>query len=608
MCGILGVVSNSQQQIDLSVFQNSLSSISHRGPDGFGISQFDSALIGMRRLAIMDVDTGKQPAKSISGRHIVVFNGEIYNYKDLRSSNLEIPNSQFSEAELIANLYEKEGLEFISRLEGFFAIAIYDSKTNDLVLIRDRFGKKPLYFGFHGNNFYFSSEIKALLNLGFPRDPDLSSVIDVLKYGHPVIPRTGYSGISQVPPGNYLVLSKNEISVKEYWRLLKHELYSEISESEAKLLFKEKLLKSVEKRIVAERPLGVFLSGGIDSTLVLCALRELGLSNIETFTVGFSHSDYDESHHAKAISEFIGTNHHELILEPDPSFFVDTYPRFMDIPYADSSFMPTFMLSQFATNHIKVALSGDGGDESFGGYERYRVNLKIDTLVNFVPRALLPKLMLKDRLQNKFYRAIKQHNFGDRYDSMLRLFSDDFLADAIFGTILNFAQSDMSPAHKQIRESTKSLADMQRYDVDQYLPSDLLVKMDMASMANGLEVRSPFLDPELFTFGYSISEKLKVRNGQGKFLAREVLSGFLPRNLFERPKQGFAIPRAEWLRGPLRPVVQDVLFGSKAKSRGWFSQEFLARIVNKHDQGWDLDELIWPVLMIEIWARKWIDA
>ena len=372
-------------------------------------------------------------------------------------------------------------------------------------------------------------------------------------------------------------------------------------------MFRDKLLKSVEKRIFAERPLGIFLSGGIDSSLVLCAVRELGIKNIETFSIGLSHSDFDESKYAKAIAAFVGSSHHELILQPDPNFFVETYPKFMDIPYADSSFLPTFMLSQFATQHIKVALSGDGGDESFGGYERYRANIQLEKLMKILPPMPLPHLLLKDRLYNKLYRSIKIRNFGDRYDSMMRLYSD-YLLEKVFSTWVDDSSSgSYSPAHAKIKNSKRTLIDMQNYDVNQYLPSDLLVKMDMASMANGLEVRSPFLDPDLFAFGYSLPMNLKIRNGKGKFLARELLAEFLPRDLFERPKQGFAIPRAEWLRGPLNSVVHDVLFSTQARSRGWFSQAFLAEIVKKHERGWDLDELIWPVLMVEIWARNWID-
>jgi asparagine synthase (glutamine-hydrolysing) len=277
----------------------------------------------------------------------------------------------------------------------------------------------------------------------------------------------------------------------------------------------------------------------------------------------------------------------------------------MDIPYADSSFMPTFLLSQFATQSIKVALSGDGGDESFGGYSRYRINLILEQFNKFFPTSLFPSLMLKNRLRNKLYRSLKLKEFGVRYDSMMRLYTDDLISE-LFSEVRT--SNSNSPAFNDILKSSKNLESMQRFDVLQYLPSDLLVKMDMASMANGLEVRSPFLDPELFEFGLSLKSRLKIKGSTGKYLARELLSEMLPRELFNRPKQGFAIPRAEWLRGPLRETTHDILLGSVTHNRGWFSQSFLRNVLKKHDSGWDLDELIWPVLMIEIWARNWIDA
>jgi len=608
VCGIAGIIGLNNRDSIRDVIERQIESIRHRGPDSIGISILNEVGFGMARLSIMDVKTGHQPAFSKSRQVMVVFNGEIYNYKELIKQNSML-SAGMSEAEVIANLFEFHGSNFVSKLDGFFAIAIWDFRDKKLVLIRDRFGKKPLYYALINGVLIFGSEVKAILKAGIKASPDFRAIQDVLEFGYVKTPRTGFEDIYQLSPATFLEFSKSTVTESTYWQLEKDSEYSKLDINEATEIFKAKLFTSVSKRLNAERPLGLFLSGGIDSSLIAVALKELGTSVIETFSAGFDEQDFNESNHAADISNYLGIRNNRVLIKPSPDFLVSTYPKFMDIPYADSSFIPTYLLSHYASSRIKVALSGDGGDEAFGGYDRYRVNLLLDSFLSKLPvLKFVPTNRVKDRRISKFLRSLRENQFLIRYESMLRLQSVKESSD-LFTSRGTLAQSNSRNNSESLKwDKDEKIRAMQRHDVSHYLPGDLLVKMDMASMANGLEVRSPFLDPDLFVFGYSLSKKLKVSLRIGKVISRNLLSQSLPPHLFERPKQGFAIPRAQWLRNSMKTMASDILLGSNFKQRGWFSQELTKEVFLKHQSGWDLDEYLWPILMIEIWALNWIDS
>jgi asparagine synthase (glutamine-hydrolysing) len=602
MCGIVGITFPSVNQREKILEQ--VVSLKHRGPDGTGTFVNQSISLGMVRLAINTIEIGNQPAFSPSGDIVVIFNGEIYNFQELARSIGKDGNELFSEAQVIARLYEQQGEAFIERLDGFFAIAIWDKRDESLLLARDRFGKKPLFYGKYAESLYFASEVKAMFCGGFPRVANLSRIQEVLQFGFVNAPNTAYQDIFQVLPGSYMKFTKNgKCHETKYWQLAAAESLENFTFDEAKEELKSLLKASVKKRLMAERPIGLFLSGGIDSTLIACLLSEMGI--YETFTLGFHESDFDESTFAIRVAKALGLPINVQILEPDPTFFHNEYSRIIDHPYADSSFLPTFFLSKFASSKVKVAFSGDGGDEGFGGYKRYSTNLKLSKLA--LPSSALsrlPDVLFRSRLQTKLYRSLKELTDSSRYEAMTTLQTKQqsmkFLTQALKETSI-----PRLPYNKNQSESL--LQSMQNSDVQSYLPGDLLFKMDMASMGNGLEVRSPFLDASVFQFGFSQPDEFKIRGSKKKLLPSAILEDYLPKELFLRPKQGFAIPRAQWLRNELKDMAHDLLLGSTSRQRGWFIQSEIQSALKRHQAGWDLDEVLWPLLMTELWARNWID-
>jgi asparagine synthase (glutamine-hydrolysing) len=606
MCGIAGRVTTRLDTNRAEKLLRQLDAINHRGPDGFGEYLDSSCTMGMRRLAIVDLEKGEQPGYSQSGKVAVIFNGEIYNYRNLATRFELGKTSNVTEANVIAELYEKFGVKSFGLLEGFFAIGVWDITAKRITLVRDRIGKKPLFYGVCNSELFFASEIKAILAAGFPMQVNPFAVSEVLSYGYTRSSESAFRDIFQVPPGSFVTYKEGQVEIFSYWSVSSHPEKEYVSIDEAKKELKVKLISAIEKRLLSERPLGIFLSGGVDSSLISALIKEMGVQDIETFSVGFREVKYDESSFARNIAEHLGIRHNEIIVKPDPYFFLETYPKFIDFPYADSSFMPTFLLSEFASRKIKVALSGDGGDEGFAGYDRYRYNLDLERLSKFIPSSRLPNLQLKNRLFNKLNRAMRLKDFGNRYDSMMRLYDDLHLSRVLHANFLSEI-CDNSEQDERTSKASNDLQGLQISDLTQYLPGDLLVKMDMASMANGLEVRSPFLDPEILQFGLSLPSNFKINGRVGKFLLRELLADLIPRKLFERPKQGFAIPRAEWLRGPLRGVSREILLSKRCREREWFDSDYVSKILNKHEKGWDLDELIWPLLMVELWAINWID-
>jgi asparagine synthase (glutamine-hydrolysing) len=613
MCGITGGVGPSAPKQDLLEAQ--LNSLKHRGPDDSGTFVSDGIGLGMGRLAIVEIAAGKQPASDASEKIHMVFNGEIYNYRELRTeleqSGIHCRTS--SESEVIINLYLKFGLNFIVKLNGMFAIAIHDSRDASLHLIRDRIGKKPLWISqLNDGTLFFASEVRALMLARPDRTLRTEMVAEVMQYGYINSPYSAFNEITQVPPASVLTWHGGKTSIEKYW---KPDFNTKVNISYEEALETTKMLieEAVSRRLVSERPIGSFLSGGYDSTVVTAYMAKLMSEKVQTYSIGFHIAQYNEAHHAKQLANYLGTNHHEEILSPDPALVVEKISHVLDQPFADSSIVPAYLLAKFARENLIVALGGDGGDEVFSGYDRYlaapvmqklnpllgiaRSGLKITGLHSFGnPRKIN---RIKSQLSHKA-------SLADRYDSILSLSQSDELSvllnnefhsnSARIVSLIQFNSGNLSPLDRMVRA-----------DFNSYLPGDLLVKADIATMANSLELRSPMLDDNVVEWGVSLPRRYKIKGIETKHILKDVARSLVPAYLIDRPKMGFGIPRAEWLRTGMREMVIDTLTDTTATQRGWLNPVEVRKVIELHMAGQDKDNLLWPMLMLELWARTWLD-
>jgi asparagine synthase (glutamine-hydrolysing) len=609
MCGISGIFCDGPVVREL--VEKSIEKISHRGPDESGFYHHQNCVLGMCRLSIIDVSSGQQPSYNQSQDIVSVFNGEIYNFRELRQ-NLVSRGHQISglgDSALIPFLYQEYGETFPNKLQGMFAIALFDSKQKRLILVRDRLGKKPLWYSQQGSTLYFSSEVKGLLSLGLNRKLDEGVIPEFLSYGYVNAPRSAILNVKQLPPATLLLIKDGQSYLKQYWNPSDIP-ESSISFEDAKHETTRILRDAVKTRLVSERPVGAFLSGGIDSTIVTALMQKESESSVHTYSIGFSDSRFDESKFAKEVAKAIGTIHHERIVEADPHLIVETLSKVLDQPFADSSIIPTFLLSKFAREEVVVALSGDGGDEGFAGYERYMAGRLLDSLNPLLalnPLSLLPA----DRFTNPRFRKLIRHSrfqtLPARYSGFQSLFQLSDLEKILNPELLRRSYSDDFLDIWQSIPTQDRIRKMQEFDLRTYLPGDLMYKVDMASMANSLEVRSPFLDYRVVEFGLSLPAKYKIGGRENKHILREIARDFVSPKLIDRPKMGFGIPRASWLREDLKDLVQDVLLDEKSRSRGWYQFNNVKEILENHQRGLELDSLIWPMFMLELWAKTWID-
>ena len=613
MCGISGGIGASAPSKQLLDAQ--LKSIEHRGPDDSGTYLNQEVSLGMCRLAIVEIAAGKQPASDASERIHIVWNGEIYNYRELRSE-LEQRGIHFrdsSESEVVINLYLEFGLDFINKLNGMFAIAIHDSRDKSLHLIRDRMGKKPLWISqLNDGTVFFASEVRALMLARPDRTLRTDMVAEVMQYGYINAPYSAFNEITQVPPASVLTWHDGKTSTEKYWEP-DFDTKVQISYEEALEVTKKLIEEAVSRRLISERPLGSFLSGGYDSTVVTAYMAKLMSEKVQTYSIGFHSPQFNEAHHAKQVANYLGTNHHEEILIPDPALVVEKISHVLDQPFADSSVVPTYLLAKFARENLIVALGGDGGDEVFGGYDRY---LAAPVLQKLNPLLGIARSGLKIAGQQSFGNARKINRVGSqlspkaslaaRYSSILSL-----AQPADLSTLLNpNFQTNAAEVTKlnQFEDGKLSSFDrMIRSDLYSYLPGDLLVKVDIATMANSLELRSPLLDVNVIEWGVSLPRKYKIKGFETKHILKDVARSLVPANLIDRPKMGFGIPRAEWLRTEMKELVIDTLTDTTASQRGWLDPVQVKKVLDIHMSGQDKDNLIWPMLMLELWARTWLD-
>jgi len=627
MCGIAGLVMPRTPQRD-AMLRRMSRAIIHRGPDSDGFHEDSHAGLAMRRLAIIDVQHGEQPVYNESRQVVAVFNGEIYNYREIQA-HLEARGHVLgsrSDSDVIPHLYEEYGLDFVQHLHGMFAIALWDRTRSRLILARDRFGKKPLYYRHDANGTAFASELKALLaDPATDRAPDPVALSHYLTYQYVPAPFCALTSVRKVEPASFLVFEAGTCRASTYWSLdYGHADVPRTSDMPALAEeLRDRLLKAVRSRLVSERPLGAFLSGGLDSSAIVAAMSRVSTEQVKTFSIGFDDDSFNELPYARKVAELYGTDHHEMIVRPDVTGILSKIARSFDEPFADSSAIPSYYLAQMAREHVVVALNGDGGDEAFGGYLRYPRFLQ--TPARDLPPILARSLFRSGRLlrplahtssiASRLVRAsvlLAEPRAARRYARFMsyfrpeekdRLLSDDF-ADSIAGSDSYDLIDRVWDAHAETDAVNRLLA----VDTSTYLPGDLLPKVDITTMASSLEARSPFLDHQLVEWAAALPGELKVRSGTTKWLLKQALEPWLPHELIHRPKMGFGVPLAAWLRGPIRDLAFDTLTDGRARSRGWFRSDAVRQLLTDHMAGSDHSPQIYALLMLELWMRDVVES
>jgi asparagine synthase (glutamine-hydrolysing) len=593
--------------------------IRHRGPDDEGMHVAPGAAIGMRRLSIIDLATGHQPIHNEDSTVWVVFNGEIYNYAPLRAE-LEARGHRFytaSDTETIVHAYEQWGQGAFARLRGMFAIAIWDSRDGTLLLARDRVGIKPLHYTVAGDRLYFGSEIKSILAAIEAPALDLAALDHYLSFLYTPRDATIFAGIRKLPPGHALRWRRGEIDVTRYWQMPADERMP-ASEGEAVEALREVLRDAVRSHLMSEVPLGAFLSGGVDSSLVVALMAEASPRPISTFSIGFDDPQFDELDHARVVARHFGTDHHEFVVKPDALAIIDDIIEHFDEPFGDWSAIPTWYVSEMARRHVTVVLSGDGGDELFGGYDRYFPHPRVAAFDRWSPpgtRAVAslvwPRLPHGATGKN-FLRRVSRDPQG-RYLDEIGCFQGDE-KDALLTADLR-RRLGRSDAEERLGSHFGRFAglpwhgQMMRFDFETYLPEDILTKVDRMSMAHSIESRVPLLDNEVVEFAARVPASLKVRNGRRKHILKEAAAGLVPAEVLTRRKQGFGVPVGTWFRGDLREFFSDVLLSTRARQRGYFEPAFVDRIVREHVTGRRDHQLhLWALVVFELWHRHCLDS
>lgn len=617
MCGIVGSACAPHESRDW--ISHSTSSLTHRGPDDSGWVQIDEISLGMTRLAIVDVEGGVQPFVSIDKRYSLVFNGQIYNFRKLRVDleNLGYRFRSASDTEVILHGYIQFGERIVDHLEGMFAFAVWDSFEKTLFIARDKFGEKPLSFAHLPNGgIVFSSEIKALLSHpDVSRTPDMESIQLMLNFGYVPSPMSAFKDIKKLPPAHYLVWRDRHFTMTRYWEPPTKEIGKK-SESDLIKELDALMLESVSLRMNSDRGVGAWLSGGVDSSLVTYYMSKLQDLPVETFSAGFKSKEFDESEYSLEVSKHLKTNHHPLTIGKGVLDVIPGIVDQLDEPFADSSFVATYLLSEFTSKNKVVVLGGDGGDEAFGGYERYRLmSLAHGSGIKGKQLGILLKLLKllpnSSALPKRLLRAKEILNDNPNptalYQSMMSWIPQseiDLLLDGKSNTDLhewfskNYAKS--SVANRGLEFSGNL------WDVTSYLPGDLLPKVDMASMAFGLEVRSPFLDSDVFSFGLTLPDSLRVKSTDPKYLLKQLARQKLPKNIVDRPKRGFGIPRDEWLRGQLNRHLNSILSKSNTNLSNILDMNIVGQRLDSFNAGEKSETEIWSLYMLGNWAKRWL--
>ena len=616
MCGIAGIAGFGQRPVIRGEIERMCDAIYHRGPDEDGYYTSPDVALGMRRLSIIDLKTGRQPVSNEDGSVWVVFNGEIYNFQELRA-DLEKQGHRFATAtdtEVIVHSYEQYGTRCVEKFRGMFAFAIWDERLRRLVIARDRLGIKPLYYTSARGRLIFASELKAILQIAdVARDLNWDAVSHLFSFLTTPQDCAIVAGVQKLLPGHLLICDPRQAPVMQrYWSV---EFQPDRSKTEQYFVdeLRAMLTESVRLRLIADVPLGAFLSGGIDSSSVVATMAKLCGRPVKTFSIGFPEHDYSELDHARVVAKHFATDHHELILEPDVLGVIDDLAGYLDEPFGDSSAIPTYMVSKLAAGHVKVVLSGDGGDELFAGYDRYLVEAS-------ERRRILPGPLR--RLIGCTAGAMPEGMRGANYLRHLALDGPARYVDAhtLFGAsqqqkLFTPAPIHMmcgcDPARAQIAGIAAAdgdwLSALQDHDLHGYLPLDILTKVDRMSMAHSLEARVPLLDHKMVELAATIPAEMRLKNGVTKHIFKKAMRGILPDSIIDRPKRGFAIPLGRWFRGQLDTFVSDLLLSRTCRVRGILNLSYVDKLLAMHRRGRDLDLQLWTLISFEMWCRKFLD-
>jgi asparagine synthase (glutamine-hydrolysing) len=625
MCGIAGFVEASTTaspfgpDTSRELVHRMCDVIRHRGPDDEGVWVDQGVALGMRRLSIIDLSTGHQPIHNEDRTVWIVFNGEIYNFRQLRRE-LEAAGHRFytlTDTEVIVHAYEQWGAGAIGRLRGMFGLAIWDTRSRTLLVARDRIGIKPMHYATVNGRFYFGSELKSLLEApDLPRDLDVDALDHYLSFLY--TPRDGsiFESVRKLPPGHLLTWQDGRIAIEPYWQMPADETFTG-SERDAVSQLRAVLTDAVRSHLVSDVPLGAFLSGGVDSSLVVGLMSETSGTRVKTFSIGFDEPAFDELEHARRVARHFGTDHHEFVVKPDGVGILDRLVSHFDEPFADSSAIPTWYVSEMARRHVTVVLSGDGGDELFGGYDRYVPHPRVVAFDRYSPRALrrvaaIAAARLPHGVRGKnFLRHVSRDEQG-RYLDAIRFFGADekpaLLTDDVQRLLEGPDPETRLARHFERFAHLPWPSQMMRFDAETYLPEDVLTKVDRMSMAHSIESRVPLLDNEVMTFAAALPASLKIKDGRRKHVLKEVAATLLPRDILDRKKQGFGVPLGTWFRGNLRELFSDTLLSPASLQRGYFQPAFIRQIVDEHISGRrDHTLRLWQLVVFEKWNQQYVD-
>lgn len=625
MCGICGIVyRDNKRGPDRQLLSRMADTLFHRGPDDGGEVVIGSAGLGMRRLSIIDILTGHQPMSNEDGSITIVFNGEIYNYRQIRRV-LEDLGHRFRtncDTETIVHGYESWGVDVCTRLNGMFGFALWDNSERVLVLARDRLGIKPLYYYTDEEKLVFGSEIKAIL-----KSPDIEKHIDpvalnnYLSFEYIPAPRSIFKEIRKLMPGHLLIYKNGRINIQSYWKLNLDQ--RKLSEEEAAENLRELLKDSVRLRLISDVPLGAFLSGGIDSSIMVSQMALIANAPVKTFSIGFKESSYNELRYARSVARRYETEHHEFVVEPKVLELTEKLISYLDEPFGDFSIFPTYLVSKMARDYVTVALSGDGGDELFAGYDTYRAHMFDRIVYSRIPRvlrraiiesaatALRPTSKKKGAI-NSFKRYVMGTMLPDSlYHARWMAFLQEWERERIFsGDLWNVIKStdhyDFIHRYSIEADGMDDITRSGYIDLKTYLVDDILVKVDRMSMATSLEARVPYLDHRIVEFAFSLPPELKMRRLKTKYILKKTFWNDLPEEVQKRDKQGFSIPIKNWIRGELRPMMMDLLNEKRIREEGFFNFDFISHMIDEHLRGIENhSHKLWALMVFETWYDKY---
>jgi len=631
MCGIAGWINldnNRSQNHSEAVLHAMCERMKHRGPDSEGLWTDETVALGMRRLSIIDLATGEQPVYSEDRSVVVVMNGELYNFREVRAS-LEKRGHKFetrTDTEILPHLYEEYGEAMLEHINGMFAFALWDKRKQKLMIARDKFGEKPLYYGVFGNKLIFASELKVLLeNPAVKGEINLDSLRQFLSFDYVPAPNSIFKGISKLPAAHFLSVENGEIKTRRYWNLTWQKPAREQGrtiESSAEEL-RELLADAVRMRLVADVPLGILLSGGVDSSTVAAFATQFSTEKVKTFSIGFEEDSFDESKYARQVAKHLDTEHYEDILSVEKAAdLISEIGLWLDEPMSDGSLIPTFLLSRFVRKHVTVALGGDGGDEIFAGYPMYFAH-KVAKAYNSVPSFLrsgliepvvnnLPvstKNMSFDYKAKRFVRASK-YDLVTRHHSWFGSFSIDEQKSLLSKDVLAQTSNDIYKSAKELLEicdAENDIEKMQFLDINFYMAEDILTKVDRASMAVSLEVRAPFLDPRVAQFAAQLPLEYKLKGNKGKYILKKAVEPLLPKEILQRPKKGFGIPIADWLKGRLNPLMHEMLDAKRLKEQNLFDADFVQKLIKEHETNTaSHHKQLWTLLVFQLWFENFV--